>query len=84
MKPLQIPEVTLQPSGDLKVKFSNCKIYGLDKTQLVDINLDYKNQKAVVTLHVDEVSMEADYDVNGRLLILPIQGKGPSQIKFGE
>lgn len=84
MKPLVIPEVNLQPSSNLKIKFTDCKIYGLDKAQISDIVLDPKAHKASIGLRVAEVSMDADYDVNGQLLILPIQGKGPSQIKFGE
>lgn len=52
--------------------------------QISDLVLDPKAQKASIALRVAEVSMDADYDVNGQLLILPIQGKGPSQIKFGE
>lgn len=84
MKPLVIPEVRLEPSSNLKVKFTNCKIYGLDKAQITDVKLDPKAQKASITLHLDEVSMNSDYDVSGQLLILPIQGKGPAQIKFGK
>lgn len=83
MKPLQIPSVSLQPSGNLKIVFTNCKVHGLDKAQLTDMKLDPKSQKASVILHIDEVWMDADYDVNGQLLILPIQGKGPAKIKFG-
>lgn len=84
MKPLRIPEVSLQPSANLKIKFTNCKVYGLDKSQLTDMKLDPKNQKASLVLHADELSLDADYDVNGQLLILPIQGKGPASIKFGK
>lgn len=84
MKPLIIPEVSLQPSGNLKIKFTNCKIHGLDKAQLTDMTLDPKAQKANVVLHVDEVWMDADYEVNGQLLILPLQGKGPAKIKFSK
>lgn len=84
MKPLIIPSVSLQPSGNLKITFTNCKVYGLDKAQVADMTLDPKGQKASITLHMDEVWMDADYDVNGQLLILPIQGKGPANIKFGK
>lgn len=83
MKPLNIPEVALHPSPELKVKFTNCKIYGLDKAQITDIKIEPKAQKATMALRIDEVSLDADYDVNGKLLILPIQGKGPAKIKFG-
>lgn len=83
MKPLNIPSVSLQPSGNLKITFTNCKVYGLDKAQLTEMKLDPKAQKSSIILHIDEVWMDADYDVNGQLLILPIQGKGPSKIKFG-
>lgn len=84
MRPLKIPEVNMQPSGNLKVKFTDCKVYGLERTQIKDFEIDPKAQKVKITLYINEVSMQADYDINGQILILPIQGKGPANIKFGK
>lgn len=37
MKPLEIPEVGIEASRDLKIKFYNCKVYGLENSQLKQV-----------------------------------------------
>lgn len=46
------------------------------------MDIDNKHFKFVV--HIPRANLIGEYDINGRILILPIQGKGPANITFGK
>ncbi|XP_045468082.1 circadian clock-controlled protein daywake-like [Harmonia axyridis] len=80
MIPLEIPSVTVKGGKNLNVKMDNLKIYGLDKAKLIDINIDLPRKIFKIVLSAETITVIGDYDIDAKVLILPIKGRGPSNI----
>ncbi|XP_041973132.1 circadian clock-controlled protein daywake-like [Aricia agestis] len=66
---------------NLKITLSNPKLSGLSKLTLKEFQLDAKDIEADFVLNfVSDFHVAADYVADGKILILPIQGKGASTI----
>uniref|UniRef100_A0A8D9BXL7 Protein takeout n=1 Tax=Cacopsylla melanoneura TaxID=428564 RepID=A0A8D9BXL7_9HEMI len=52
------------------------KIYGAKNMDVKDVKVDVKNQKLTMKLHFPKIYMTSDYDMNGKVLVLPIKGNG--------
>lgn len=83
LNPLILNEIQIQNGPDFKLKLTNVTIRGLDKAVLDQFSLDLTKKEGKLALAVDQVTMEAIYDIKGRLLVLPIDGTGPTTVKFG-
>ncbi|KAL1450221.1 hypothetical protein WDU94_002664 [Cyamophila willieti] len=86
LEPLLLPGVVLDSSSsqvvNFKAEFKNMKIYGAKNMDVKDIKLDVKNQKLTMTLQFPKVYMTSDYDMNGKVLVLPIKGNGKCSGNF--
>ncbi|XP_065170731.1 circadian clock-controlled protein daywake-like [Atheta coriaria] len=71
--PFHLEELTIEPSPGLVLKLKNLEIYGLDKVNMTQLTIKSPNME--FKMHFDEVRFQGDFDINGKLLILPIQGK---------
>lgn len=47
-------------------------------------SVDLENNHASITLHIPSLNIQTNYDVNGRLLVLPINGQGTANITYGK
>ncbi|XP_044760922.1 uncharacterized protein LOC123318379 [Coccinella septempunctata] len=80
MTPLEIPSVTVSGGKNLNVKMDNLKIYGLEKAKLVDIDLNLPRKTIKLVLKAETITVIGNYDIDAKILILPIKGKGPANI----
>lgn len=84
LNPLELTEVKVS-SGELEIVLLNVKIYGVDAVKgFDDFHWDKENNIVNVSITVPDVSIDADYRIKGRILILPIQGEGPANIKISK
>lgn len=58
-------------------------LYILQITYYVS-SMDVNNKHFKFVVHIPRANLIGEYDINGRILILPIQGKGPANITFGK
>ncbi|KYB27026.1 Protein takeout-like Protein [Tribolium castaneum] len=83
LEPLEIPSLTIGagngPVG-LEQKFKNVKIYGFTKPTTTQFELDLEAKTARLECDFDEIKLVADYDINGKILLLPVYGSGPAQV----
>ncbi|XP_044260426.1 protein takeout-like [Tribolium madens] len=83
LEPLEVPSLTIGagsgPVG-LEQKFKNVKIYGFTKPTTTRFELDLEKKSAHLECDFDEVKLIADYDINGKILLLPVYGSGPAQV----
>ncbi|XP_044740773.1 circadian clock-controlled protein daywake-like [Chrysoperla carnea] len=80
LNPLTIDEIIIESNGQLKIQLHKAKVYGLSDGKLTDIKLDEKNGVLDISLDIDNLNIQSDYEINGRILVLPISGKGPANI----
>ncbi|KAK3912598.1 Protein takeout [Frankliniella fusca] len=80
-EPLLIPEVVVnQGSGAVTVTsvYRNLRVYGPSQFVLKNIKVDLEKNRVRVRLFLPKLSMDSDYFLQGRILMLPIQGHGHS------
>lgn len=62
----------------------NLSIKGLEKAKILTAKVDLENKKLSTEIYFDKLDFTGTYLVNGRILILPIQGHGRAEISFGK
>ncbi|KAF2900821.1 hypothetical protein ILUMI_05360 [Ignelater luminosus] len=87
IQPLDIPSITVgEGKGAVHViqNFNDVKIYGIPLAVLdkVDAKLTDTSVAIDISATLKEVKIEAKYDFNGRILLLPIVGNGNSAVQF--
>ncbi|XP_045467270.1 protein takeout-like [Harmonia axyridis] len=83
LDPLLIPALTIGAgSGPVNVaqNFKNIKLHGLTKSIVLNSTYDAPNTRLLAESITPNLRLEADYTMNGRILLLPIQGEGPCNI----
>ncbi|KAK4883094.1 hypothetical protein RN001_006413 [Aquatica leii] len=81
LEPLKLPEIKIT-SGNLRVDLLNVIIKGFDNAQVKDMQIDLKNKHISLTVFIDKANLLSNYEISGNILILPIRGKGRSNITF--
>ncbi|KAJ8910750.1 hypothetical protein NQ315_017207 [Exocentrus adspersus] len=77
MLPLVLPSVTLDSGPDFSLVITDLHVYGLQNIELKNIKFDLKNKKNIGTvLFSDKFELVGLYEINGRILVIPIRGKG--------
>ncbi|GAB0091618.1 hypothetical protein DMENIID0001_064740 [Sergentomyia squamirostris] len=84
--PINIPSMSIIQGGNspvnIDLQFKNVKFYGLSNATVTKI-VGFKNtveQEIELHLFSPQVSLIGPYTINGRVLVLPIQGKGESNL----
>ncbi|BES95612.1 Hypothetical protein NTJ_08421 [Nesidiocoris tenuis] len=84
LDPLLIDRVDLHPTGtgsiDLRLSCFNCHIHGLRQAKLIDISLDLRKKHISLRLKIPRLMVMGKYDVQGKVLVFPIVGRGDSNI----
>ncbi|XP_044764566.1 circadian clock-controlled protein daywake-like [Coccinella septempunctata] len=83
LDPLLIPALTIGAgSGPVNVaqNFKNIKLHGLTGSIVLNATFDQENTRLLAESITPVLRLEADYSMNGRILLLPIQGNGPCNV----
>ncbi|CAH1961065.1 unnamed protein product [Acanthoscelides obtectus] len=80
LNPLKLPVVNVDAGKDLNIKLTNIAAKGLEKVELDRVKIDTVKREVYLDMHMPRVELIGQYDINGKILILPIQGKGPCNI----
>ncbi|CAH0393348.1 unnamed protein product [Bemisia tabaci] len=81
-EPLFIPEVVMnQGKGSVAVQstYSNIKIYGPSQFVLKSVKVDFEKDRMRLKVWLPFLHMNSEYTIDGRILMLPITGKGFSE-----
>ncbi|XP_013141641.1 PREDICTED: protein takeout-like [Papilio polytes] len=68
-------------SPNLKLILTDVTFKGLKNSEVKKIKIDKSKGKLLIKL-LCSVDMDGSYEMNGKLLILPIEGKGPIHVKL--
>ncbi|XP_050316008.1 protein takeout-like [Anthonomus grandis grandis] len=77
--PLDIPELYIgEGKGPVNVaqNFKNVQLHGLTNAKVFKSNFDWDKKQLVTDSLNPELRLEADYNMKGRVLLLPIVGEG--------
>ncbi|KAK9874599.1 hypothetical protein WA026_005432 [Henosepilachna vigintioctopunctata] len=77
MNPFLVPFIQLISTPTLGLNLTNVKVYNLKNMKLNKIRFDWKKKIFTDEFHCEEIKVEGDYAVDGKVLVLPIKGNGP-------
>ncbi|KAM3957869.1 protein takeout [Aphomia sociella] len=83
MEPLKVSGINIESGAGPVVitqNYKNIKLYGLTDTILTTYKADLKHYRLRTDSHTPKMEFIADYVMKGRILVLPIQGKGIANI----
>lgn len=83
LNPIVLPKVEVQAGDNLKIALKDLIIHGLENMVLDDISFDLDKKFIEIQLSTDYLKLNGEYDIDGRILILPIKGNGPAYLNFG-
>lgn len=81
--PLVIPELTVGAGGNavqLDQKYRNMKTYGFSTIKVKQINYSNQTERLTLDFSTGDQYMTANYDFNGKVLVIPIVGNGTCRI----
>nr|BAN20955.1 conserved hypothetical protein [Riptortus pedestris] len=70
--------------GGLHLTCYKCNVHGLSKAKLNDIKIDLKKKHLDLKVFLPSLSVTGKYDVNGRLLLFPVYGKGQANLTLND
>ncbi|XP_066247806.1 protein takeout-like [Euwallacea similis] len=78
LDPLIIPEATLSTGNDFKATFRNIRLYHIDSFVVDTFNIDIDNYTIDIKMHFPSLRIISNYTINGRILVLNLNGNGPA------
>ncbi|XP_018570109.1 protein takeout-like [Anoplophora glabripennis] len=80
LSPLFLPSLYMNVGKDLHITMTDIYAYGLERTDIEQIRFDAKNMKASLKTRIDNLQLIGKYEMVGKILFLPVQGKGDFNI----
>ncbi|XP_067014111.2 circadian clock-controlled protein daywake [Anabrus simplex] len=79
LNPLLVQKIEVEQGG-LKIKMENVKHYFTDNSNFTSFTFDVDQKKYAYTLETPLCRILGDYEISGKILVLPISGKGKANI----
>lgn len=76
MDPLLISQASLNSGESFKATFTDIKVFNVDQFIIKDFEMDLDKNRVVIKISFPKLRIKSDYNINGRLLILSLNGKG--------
>ncbi|XP_044260826.1 protein takeout-like [Tribolium madens] len=84
LNPLEMSELKIGAGSEgvvnVQQNFKNCKLYGIDKIHFDTFRFDFEKKVLDASSFIPEIKKLCDYELNGKVLLLPIVGTGKSTI----
>ncbi|XP_069685817.1 protein takeout-like [Periplaneta americana] len=71
-------------SVNIDITFNNLKVYGLKNLSVAKFHHNVEEYTITAEAIVPDLRLEGDYDMEGKILLLPVTGKGKSTISFSD
>ncbi|XP_015370791.1 PREDICTED: protein takeout-like [Diuraphis noxia] len=80
LDPVMVPSVTLKQDSAGSVNFvalfTDLMGYGVKNFQINKMKISFKNQSLEIDVYLPLFRIESRYEINGKILVLPIKGNG--------
>ncbi|XP_077289807.1 circadian clock-controlled protein daywake-like [Arctopsyche grandis] len=86
-EPLEIPKLTIDRNLEalrVKATLNNMKVDGASAFKIKNLKIDLEKYVAEVSISLPRLHVTSDYDVSGRLLLIPLAGKGTLDGNFSK
>ncbi|CAH1394515.1 unnamed protein product [Nezara viridula] len=88
LDPLHIPKIVQSEGGSKSVSMNltleNINIYGNAGAEIVKAEMDSSKKQFKLTVHHPQVKLIADYILEGKFLVVPVNGKGKTTITLDD
>lgn len=87
LDPLFLPSLTVDRNLDslkIKANMSQIRVYGATNFVISDLKANPNDLSVRLKVQLPHVHVNGDYDVQGRLLLLPLNGAGSFKGNFSE
>ncbi|XP_045467761.1 uncharacterized protein LOC123676106 [Harmonia axyridis] len=82
MIPFKIPFMNLIDTSNLHVNLTNIEVHGLNKMKMVGYKSDIKKNSFSLSLKGENITVVGNYVADGKILVMPIKGKGRFSFYF--
>ncbi|XP_018570119.1 protein takeout-like [Anoplophora glabripennis] len=79
LTPFVVPLVSLS-SANLKIGIRDMHLHGLETNELKQVKFDFDNKKVTVKIFFNVINIIGDFEMDGKILMIPLQGSGKSNI----
>ncbi|CAH0558264.1 unnamed protein product [Brassicogethes aeneus] len=76
IEPLFIDNLMSENLTDMLLNVSSVKAYGCSEYQITNIHMDFDTMDCNFDIDIPVLRIEADYNIDGKLIMIPIKGKG--------
>jgi len=76
LEPLKIKKLTIAPTNTLLLQAFDMDVYGASNFSMKKVKLDLDSLLFLVDVALPNILVEGKYEVDGRILLLPIHGSG--------
>ncbi|CAG5036393.1 unnamed protein product [Parnassius apollo] len=86
-EPLLIPALTIQQSaGPISITstYTNVSVRGPASMRITNVVVDTSKHEVIAKLYIPELRLKGHYALSGKLLMLPVDGDGPFEAKYGD
>ncbi|XP_075236822.1 protein takeout-like [Lycorma delicatula] len=77
LEPLTLPEVVVSRGGNFRAVGTNVIVRGASNFKVTKLKVDLKKNIFYIGIEIPHLTFDAQYDVNARILVVPVKGKGP-------
>ncbi|XP_073983767.1 protein takeout-like [Rhodnius prolixus] len=77
LEPLHLPEVVISRGGAFRAVGSNILVHGAGSFEITGLKANVEDITYQIGVRFPKMTFDAIYDVNVRLLTVPLKGKGP-------
>lgn len=82
--PLTIPEAQLNVGDSLNATFKRIQLWGVEHFILDELSIDIDKIEITVGITIPSMRVKSEYNIKGRLLVLELDGKGPSDGNYSK
>ncbi|RZC36435.1 uncharacterized protein BDFB_009197 [Asbolus verrucosus] len=86
LNPYEVKEVTLSAgtgtSFSVNQVYKNCEMYGLIGAKLKKMRFDFEKGTLDLRGVFPKITITCDYEMTGKILLVPVSGKGTSNVTF--
>lgn len=82
--PLTIPQAQLDSGNSFKATFKRIQMWGVENFVMDEIKIDIDKLEITIGITIPEMRVKSEYNIKGRILILELDGKGPSDGNYSK
>ncbi|KAI4499873.1 hypothetical protein M0802_005129 [Mischocyttarus mexicanus] len=77
LEPLLLKSLISTDKGGLRISAKDVEAFGASDFTITSLNINFDNLEFALEVKLPHLHIRGLYDINGRVLLLPIQGSGP-------